>query len=273
MGEGEDRELLLGKHTPAVQHYAPQLLYPIARSDAREKLGLAGELPFTGVDVWHAYELSWLDGNDRPVARVGRFSIDAASPNIVESKSFKLYLNSLNGARFADVSEAMAIIVRDISDAAGAPVELQLYEVDDSRLSGARLPGTCIDHEPAAAEKGEPDGAMLQVREAVVEEKLYSHLLRSLCPVTGQPDWASVWVHYRGPALERSSLLRYLLAYRQHQEFHEQCAERMFSDLHNCLQPEFLHLQACYTRRGGLDINPFRSTSREARPLPRMARQ
>lgn len=267
-------ELLLGKTVPVVDEYAPQLLYPIARDEARNSLQLEVTLPFTGVDIWYAYELSWLDARGRPVARVGRFTVDALSPNIVESKSFKLYLNSLNNTRFASEGDAVATIRRDIGDAAGGPVALELFAVDDPALAGSALPGVCIDAAPLEEAAAAPSASLLIVAgETEVEEQLYSHLLRSLCPVTGQPDWATLWLHYRGPVLDHGSLLTYILAYRQHQEFHEQCAERMFCDLHKAINPAFLHLQALYTRRGGLDINPFRSTSASARPLPRLNRQ
>ena len=265
--------MLLGRQTPAADSYAPQLLYPIARHEGRQRLGLGDPLPFSGADLWHAYELSWLDANGKPVARVGRFTIPASSPNMVESKSFKLYLNSLNNTRFASDEEAGATIIADISAAAGELVELQLCEVGDSCLAGAALPGTCLDRLDVAVEEAEPDAAMLSPGAEQIEESLYSHLLRSLCPVTGQPDWATLWIQYRGPALDHSSLLRYIIAYRQHQEFHEQCVERMFRDIHQRCAPELLHIQAFYTRRGGLDISPFRSTDPTATPRPRLNRQ
>jgi 7-cyano-7-deazaguanine reductase len=272
--KGREPELLLGKNTPVVDAYAPELLYPIPRGLARGTLGLGPELPFYGVDLWHAYELSWLDITGRPVARVGRFTVPAGSPNIVESKSFKLYLNSLNNTRFGSEEEAGATLRGELSRVAGAPIELQLFAVDDAALAGERLPGECIDDCPAAVGNEGPGAALLEVDDnQVVEERLYSHLLRSLCPVTGQPDWATLWLHYRGNRVDRTSLLRYVLSYRRHQEFHEQCAERIFCDLQQRLAPRFIHLQACYTRRGGLDINPFRSSSPEARPLARLNRQ
>lgn len=266
-------ELLLGKHTPVVNHYAPELLFPIPRQSAREQLGLAVPLAFEGVDIWHGYELSWLDTHDKAQARIGRFSIPASTPNLVESKSFKLYLNSLNNAVFADDAEACACITKDLSAAAGGPVTLVLFAVDDPALAGGQLPGRCIDDAAGRWPRREPEAAMLRHGTAVVEEQLYSHLLRSLCPVTGQPDWATLWLHYRGPALEHAALLSYILAYREHQDFHEQCVERIFRDLQQCITPEFLHLQAFYTRRGGLDINPYRSTGGAAPLQLRLARQ
>jgi 7-cyano-7-deazaguanine reductase len=270
MGEG----MLLGRQTPVFDEYSPDLLYPIPRATGRALIG-CGETPlFRGTDLWHAYEMSWLDSTGKPVVRVGRFTIPASSPNIVESKSLKLYLNSLNNTRF-DSDEQVANIIRgDIAKVAGAGVALELLAADDACLAGAALSGHCLDELVVDATGQKPTADMLQLHTGgATEEKLYSHLLRSLCPVTGQPDWASVWIHYRGEALVHDSLLRYIIAYRTHQEFHEQCVERMFCDIHERTNPDLLHIQAFYTRRGGLDINPFRSTDPEAEPLPRLNRQ
>ncbi len=267
-------ELLLGKYTPVVETYSPEILYPIPRKSAREALGIVGMLPFYGVDQWHAYEMSWLDINGRPVSRVGRFSIPCESPNLVESKSFKLYLNSLNSTRFESEHAAKNCIVEDITAVAGVTVSLELFTADDTTLAGQRLEGFCLDGGNAPVVQSEPVQEMIIASESrEKEEMLYSHLLRSLCPVTGQPDWATVWVHYRGKAIDHDSLLGYIIAYRQHQEFHEQCVERIFRDLLSKCEPEFLHIQAFYTRRGGLDISPFRSTDKAANPQPRLNRQ
>lgn len=274
MMEGEHAGILLGRHTPVPHEYAPYILQSIPRATARQHLGIGTALPFHGTDLWHAYEMSWLDNDGKPVVRVGRFVVPASSPHIVESKSFKLYLNSLNSTRFATVEAARSTIVKDISDAAGEGVDLQLLGVGDPLLAGTALSGECLDDLPVDAWTGAPQAEQLQVQSGgIVEEVLYSHLLRSLCPVTGQPDWATVWLHYRGAAIEHSSLLQYIIAYREHQEFHEQCVERMFRDIARRCEPQFLHLQGFYTRRGGLDINPFRSTDPDARPLPRLNRQ
>lgn len=266
--------MLLGRETPVLQEYAPYILHAIPRATARQQLGIGTALPFHGADLWHAYEMSWLDSVGKPVVRVGRFTVPASSPHIVESKSFKLYLNSLNSTRFATPEAARAIIIEDISNATGETVDLQLLCVGDPSLAGTALPGKCLDDVPVESWSGEPRAGQLQVHTGrIVEEVVYSHLLRSLCPVTGQPDWATLWLHYRGAAVEHSSLLQYIIAYREHQEFHEQCAERMFCDIAQRCAPQFLHLQAFYTRRGGLDISPFRSTDAAARPLQRLNRQ
>jgi len=274
MADQFSREILLGRHTPVIEVYSPELLYPISRSEARDALGLTSPMPFFGVDLWHAYEMSWLDSNKKPVSRVGRFTIPATTPHLVESKSFKLYLNSLNNKIFDSEQSAIRCIIQDIAAVAGSSVQLQLFPPDDKALAGSVLNGLCLDDCNASTGVTEPAAGMIQLEaDTIVEETLFSHLLRSLCPVTGQPDWASVWVHYRGAAIDHSSLLTYIIAYRQHQEFHEQCVERMFRDIQLRCQPEFLHIQAFYTRRGGLDISPFRSTDANATAMPRLNRQ
>jgi 7-cyano-7-deazaguanine reductase len=268
-----DKELLLGRQTPVVEEYAPQLLYPILRSEGRANLGMSGEVAFDGVDLWHAYEMSWLDSTGKPEVRVGRFVIPADSPNMIESKSFKLYLNSLNNVRYKTEQDVVEVLRADIGGVAGAEVELQLFSPDDSRLAGHALPGTCIDDQALTASGGQPDASMLQRRPATTDQQLHTHLLRSLCPVTGQPDWASVYVHCQGCSIEPASLLSYIVAYRVHQEYHEQCVERMFVDIQQRIQPDFLKIQAFYTRRGGMDINPMRCSDPGAQPLSRMNRQ
>jgi len=272
-GPGE-RELLLGRQTPVADAYSPELLYPIPRAPARRDLGLGEPLPFVGVDVWHAYELSWLDAGGKPVARVGRFTVPASSPNMVESKSLKLYLNSLNNVRLESDEAATEIIRRDVGAVVGTAVELALFEPDDPGLVGQSPSGMCLDPLPVAMPEGEPSSELLALAgDEISDEMLYSHLLRSLCPVTGQPDWATVWLHYRGASLDHGALLAYILAYRQHQEFHEQCVERMYRDIHDFCKPEYLAVQALYTRRGGLDISPLRSSDATAEPLARLNRQ
>lgn len=272
MGD-KDGELLLGKNIAVVDEYSPQLLYPILRQTARSELGLDQSLPFNGVDLWHAYEVSWLDEHNKPIVRVGRFFIPANSPSMVESKSFKLYLNSLNGTNFSSEETLIETLRKDISATVGVAIELELLPVDAPELDGGVPDGTCLDGLHVEIDNSPPDSSLLSVGAEVVDESVYSHLLRSLCPVTGQPDWATVYIRYRGRSLAHESLLRYLIAFRQHQEFHEQCVERIFCDLHRLISPEFLEIQAFYTRRGGMDINPFRSTDPDPIPLSRMNRQ
>ena len=248
-------------------------MYPIAREKGRAALAADAVSSLSGADLWHAYEVSWLDASGKPQVRVGRFTVPASSPNMVESKSFKLYLNSLNSTRYASEEAVVSVLQRDLNSVTGAQVDVELLPVTDAALAGSQPAGRCIDDLDITAMDGMPSPELLRVAAAPLEQALHSHLLRSLCPVTGQPDWATVWVHYHGPALDPASLLQYLVAFRQHQEFHEQCVERIFCDLYKVIGPEFLHVQAFYTRRGGLDINPLRSTDPHARPLPRMNRQ
>jgi len=269
----ESAEMLLGKQVPVVDEYSPELLYPIPRERARHTLRIGATLPFHGCDLWHAYEMSWLDARGKPQVRVGRFTIPADSPNMVESKSFKLYLNSLNSTRFGAEDELLALMQADLACATGAEVGIELLGLDAPELDGRPLAGVCLDALEEDIPEESPSTALLRCWDDLVEETLYSHLLRSLCPVTGQPDWASVSIRYRGRAIDRAGLLRYIIAFRRHQEFHEQCVERMFMDISKAAQPDMLEIQACYTRRGGLDINPIRSTEPEPVPLPRLNRQ
>ncbi|WP_295467097.1 NADPH-dependent 7-cyano-7-deazaguanine reductase QueF [uncultured Pseudomonas sp.] len=254
----------LGKSTEYVSHYEPALLYPIPRAPKWAELGLnAASLPFRGVDVWTCYELSWLLPSGKPVVAIAEFAIPAASPNIIESKSFKLYLNSLNQSVFASWAELEAILVRDLSAAAGAPVGVTLLSLDDWAARGIQRPaGQCIDDLDITVDRyAEPQVQTLAVGEARNSQRFFSHLLKSNCPVTGQPDWGTVVVEYEaGLALDPASLLRYLVAFRQHADFHEQCVERIYLDLWQVLEPARLTVFARYVRRGGLDINPYRSS-------------
>jgi len=193
---------------------------------------------------------------------------------MIESKSFKLYLHSLNNTPFDSEGALRETIIADTSAVAGAALQLDLLSLDDPLLAGRAPGGECIDGLDFNPVAGAPVASTLKVQSAATAElKVFSHLLRSLCPVTGQPDWATLWLHYRGPVLDKRSLLQYLVSFREHSEYHEQCVERIFRDVGERVQPSFLHVQAFYTRRGGLDINPFRSSDPGARPLPRMARQ
>ncbi len=254
----------LGKSSDYVATYSPHLLFPIPRAPKWAELGLTAEtLPYQGVDLWNCYELSWLLPSGKPVVAIGEFEIPADSPNIIESKSFKLYLNSLNQSVFESREALLELMSADLSAAAGKPVRVRLRTLDEVAAEGvATLPGRCIDELDVAIERYDhPRPELLACdAERVVEESLHSHLLKSNCPVTGQPDWGSVVVEYRGAALQPESLLAYLVSFRQHADFHEQCVERIFLDLQRLLQPEKLTVYARYVRRGGLDINPYRST-------------
>lgn len=254
----------LGKTSEYVATYTPELLFPIPRAAKWAELGLTAQtLPYQGVDLWNCYELSWLTPSGKPVVAIAEFVIPADSPNIIESKSFKLYLNSLNQSIFATRDDLAAVLQRDLSGAAGVPVAVQLRSLTELEAEGfSRLPGACIDElEVVIDDYNQPQPELLRCDAGrVISESLHSHLLRSNCPVTGQPDWGSVVVEYTGAALDHSSFLRYLVSFRQHADFHEQCVERIFLDVQRLLKPQTLTVYARYLRRGGLDINPYRST-------------
>ena len=259
----------LGKSTEYRAEYAPELLFPIPRRAKRDELGLdEAALPFAGEDLWNAYEISWLNQRGKPLVAVGQFRVPADSPNLIESKSFKLYLNSFNQTRFENADAVSALLRQDLSAAAGKPVAVSLQPLDQIPTAVIGVPeGICLDDLDIDCERYQPVPEELRcVGEAIVEETLYSHLLKSNCLVTGQPDWAMVVIRYRGMPIDREGLLRYIVSFRDHNEFHEQCVERIFTDiLANC-HPQALAVHARYTRRGGLDINPFRSTGEYSAP-------
>ncbi|MEX5512248.1 NADPH-dependent 7-cyano-7-deazaguanine reductase QueF [Pseudomonas paralactis] len=267
----------LGKSSEYISTYTPSLLFPIPRAAKWAELGLSAEtLPYKGVDFWNCFELSWLLPSGKPVVAIGEFSIPADSPNIIESKSFKLYLNSLNQTAFADTQSLEATLQTDLSAAAGKPVAVRIRSLADIEAEGVMaLPGVCIDELDINVSSYEhPRPELLRCDDSrVVEESVHSHLLKSNCPVTSQPDWGSVVVEYRGAALDHASLLEYIVSFRQHSDFHEQCVERIFLDLQRLLKPEKLTVYARYVRRGGLDINPYRSTENTQFLNVRLARQ
>lgn len=269
--------LTLGKTTDYRDTYDASLLQGVPRSLNRDPLGLkADNLPFHGADIWTLYELSWLNANGLPQVAVGQVELDYASLNLVESKSFKLYLNSFNQTRFASWDEVRSTLQRDLSACAQGAVSVTLYRVDE--LEGqpvAHFAGLCIDDQDIAIDNYEFDAALLTDAASgdVVEETLVSHLLKSNCLITHQPDWGSVQIQYRGSKIDREKLLRYLVSFRHHNEFHEQCVERIFTDIQRFCQPESLSVYARYTRRGGLDINPWRSNTDFIPATGRLARQ
>ncbi len=254
----------LGKSSEYIATYTPSLLFPIPRLAKWAELGVSADaLPWQGVDFWNCFELSWLLPSGKPVVAIGEFAIPCDSPNIIESKSFKLYLNSLNQTVFESVAALQACLVQDLSAAAGKPVGVKVSTLAEVEGQGVTtLPGQCIDAlDVNISNYEQPQPELLRCSsERVVEETVHSHLLKSNCPVTGQPDWGSVVVEYKGRALDHASLLTYLISFRQHADFHEQCVERIYLDLKNLLKPEHLTVYARYVRRGGLDINPYRST-------------
>ena len=265
---------LLGREVAYPEHFDAGLLYPIARALGREQLGIeSATLPFVGIDRWHAYELSWLDTRGKPQVATATLQVPADSPNLIESKSLKLYLNSCNAARFDSADALRAQIQADLSAAAAAPVTMVFGLPPVQAGAGAAESVDAID---ISIESYGPPNASLLAADAAdsVEETLHSALLKSNCPVTGQPDWADVFIAYHGPRLDRASLLRYLVSFRDHAGFHEQCVERIFIDLLAQARPQWLSVEARYTRRGGLDINPWRATpGLMAPPAARCPRQ
>ncbi len=261
----------LGRSVDYPGAYAPELLFPIPRAPQRAALGLGADLPFHGEDLWTGYELGWLDARGKPRVAIAEFAVPATATHLVESKSFKLYLNGFAQERIASVEALQATLARDLSTAAGGDVAVQLFEPAHFPRALAGLAGDCIDGIELDIDcYGPPQSAFLSAAAGdEVEETLVSHLLRSNCPVTGQPDWASVQVAYAGPRLDRAGLLRYLVSFRQHSDFHEHCVERIFCDLQARCAPRRLSVYARYTRRGGLDINPYRSSEAGAR-APRL---
>ena len=274
----------LGKPAAYVDQYDPTLLFPLPRAPKREEIGISGAVPFLGADLWTAYELGWLNLRGKPQVALAHITVPAETPNIIESKSFKLYLNSFNNSRFADADTVRQVLRADLSEAAwrGAPavgaglgVRLLGPEMFDreplhelSGLSLDRLDLECTRYTPA------PELLTAAFHEQPVTETLTSHLLKSNCLVTGQPDWGSVQISYSGPQIDQEGLLKYIVSFRNHNEFHEQCVERIYMDIMAHCKPTKLAVYARYTRRGGLDINPWRSSHPQALPVSvRTARQ
>lgn len=255
----------LGRETPFPATVDPSVLFPIARADARAPLGIeTGALPFAGSDIWNAWEFSWLDARGKPRVAVVELRVPCDSPNLVESKSLKLYLGGYAMTRFDDAQDVRARIADDVSASVGAPIEVSLREPTEfERVRVRDLAGESLDDQriEITAYAG-PDPEPLCTRDGArpVEEALVTDLFRSRCPVTGQPDWASVQVRYRGMSVDRAGLLRYLVSYREHAAFHEACVERMFLDIQQRCRPLGLLVHARFLRRGGIDINPWRAT-------------
>ena len=269
--------LKLGQQTKYAEKYDRTLLQPVPRRLNRDQLNITATQPFTvGADIWTAYEISWLNPKGVPQVAIADVSIDFRSENLIESKSFKLYLNSFNQTTFADFADVQQTLQRDLQDCAQGEVNVRLNSLADyTAQSIVALSGDCIDAQDIEVRDYDFNAALLNhcTGEHLVEETLVSHLLKSNCLITQQPDWGSLQIHYVGKQINREQLLRYIISFRQHNEFHEQCVERIFCDLMQYAKPEKLTVYARYTRRGGLDINPYRSNFE---PLPqnvRLARQ
>lgn len=273
------KDLTLGHKTQYAHSYDPTLLQAVPRRLNRDSLGITESQPFTiGADLWTAFELSWLNPKGVPQVAIADVSIDYRSFNLIESKSFKLYLNSFNQSTFTDFSEVEKTLTQDLHQCAQGEVAVKLNSLDQYVNSTIdHLSGQCIDHQDIEINNYDFNAELLanctQIDSPIVEETLVSHLLKSNCLITNQPDWGSVQIHYVGKKINQEQLLRYLISFRNHNEFHEQCVERIYCDLMQYAQPEKLTVYARYTRRGGLDINPFRSNFENVPKNIRLARQ
>ena len=261
MSESSLTDSALGREVEYPDRYDPSLLFPIDRAPNRE--ALKHWASWQGADIWNAYEISWLNARGLPQVAIGRFVIPADSPRLIESKSFKLYLNSFNEERYKSAADVAAAMQADLSRVAGATVDVRLdTDLCSMEVACGPFAGECLDTLDVAVDRYLPDPALLRRApdDGVVTETLFSNLLKSNCPVTGQPDWGSVQIRYTGPRIDRGSLLKYIVSFRRHTEFHEHCVERMYCDIYEAIKPESLFVMARYTRRGGLDINPWRSS-------------
>lgn len=266
--------LSLGKTSKYHEYYAPELLQAVPRSLNRAELHLPDGLPFHGADRWNGYELSWLNSKGKPQIAILQALVPASSTNLIESKSFKLYLNSFNQSKIESLQTLQSTISKDLSACAGEQVAVKLFSPNQfSELQFAIWDAQCIDELDIEVDSYQLNPSYLLADGEQVSEALSSHLLKSNCLITNQPDWASILIRYHGRAINREGLLRYLISFRQHNEFHEQCVERIFCDLMHHCAPQKLSVYARYTRRGGLDINPFRSNFESIYPEQRLARQ
>lgn len=269
----------LGQTVEYVSTYQPKLLFAIAREEKRVEIGITGDLPFVGEDIWNAYEVSWLNLNGVPRVATAEFRFPADSPNIIESKSFKLYLNSFNQTKFESFESVRQTIKQDLEAASLASVEVRIDEVGiNQAILDQSADVTCIDHIDIAIDSYEYNPDLLNSKPLLdetssIEESLCSHLLKSNCLITSQPDWASIFIRYQGSPIDHARLLAYIISFRNHNEFHEQCVERIYSDIMSHCKPNKLTVYARYTRRGGLDINPWRSNFESNMANNRLIRQ
>lgn len=276
-GDKSLEALSLGKETQYHDQYDAGLLQGVPRSLNRDSLSLTAEnLPFHGGDIWTMYELSWLNNKGLPQVAIGHVELDATTENLIESKSFKLYLNSFNQTRFESWDIVEKTLLNDLTACAKGKVNLTIYPLSHFTSQPiVDFAGECIDEQDIEIDNYQFDVQWLNesTTDTLVEETLVSHLLKSNCLITNQPDWGSVAIQYKGKKIDREKLLRYLVSFRQHNEFHEQCVERIFHDIMQLCTPETLTVYARYTRRGGLDINPWRSNCEFVPEISRLARQ
>jgi 7-cyano-7-deazaguanine reductase len=261
--QNEVTDCELGKKSIYPQSYSAEYLYPISRADKRLEIGIAPDaLPFVGFDCWNHYEVSWLNEKGKPIVAIAEILYDCHSPCIIESKSLKLYFNSFNQFKFKSADEVIQTIQNDLEPRLKTAVTVALHSLNSAQVPTMKtaFAGTCLDELDIACARYTIDANFLHTENAVVSESVYSDLLKSNCLVTHQPDWGSVQISYEGNKINHEGLLRYIVSYRNHNEFHEQCIERIFVDILNRCQPKKLTVYGRYTRRGGLDINPYRST-------------
>jgi 7-cyano-7-deazaguanine reductase len=268
------QDSLLGKKTPYIETYSPDLLFPIPRKLARDKMGLPSLLPFGGVDIWNGYELSWLNPKGKPEVALVEIHFPCISPNLTESKSVKLYLNSFSQSYFDSFDIVAKTLEKDLSAAAEEAVTIKILPISDfTAQERGEFPGICLDQLDIQTKTYTVCPEFLITKPKEVTESLYSHLLKSNCLATGQPDWGSLLIRYSGPQIDRKGLLKYIISYRNHSGFAEHCVEHIFYDILTRCQPELLTVYARYTRRGGADINPFRSNFEHSPSNARQARQ
>ena len=242
--------------------YTPSLLEPIARQVQRQALGVAhGSLPFEGKDLWRAYEFTWLNDKGKPEVAVADFLIAGESTNLIESKSLKLYLGSFANTVFSRRDEVIQRLESDLTKTVQAPVGVRLVNSTEIQGEGVgQFDGILLDELDIDIVDYQCNPDLLDLESSmIIQENLHTHLFRSLCPLTGQPDFASIQVNYKGRGISHAGLLRYLISYREHSEFAEQVAERIFVDIMKQCGPERLGVAARYTRRGGIEINAYRS--------------
>ncbi|MGY8817520.1 MAG: NADPH-dependent 7-cyano-7-deazaguanine reductase QueF [Pseudomonadales bacterium] len=271
-----DNNFILGANTPYPSDYDSGLLCPILRKNGRQAIKIDDNYPFHGVDIWTAYEVSWLDLKGKPKFAIAEITVSCKTKNIVESKSLKLYLNSLNQRRCESSDGILTLMKKDIESCVEGPVDVYMYSLDDFHIRGLpSFSGILLDDLDVVVDSYKPDPSLLSVEESgeIVTETLYSHLLKTNCPVTNQPDWASIMIRYTGHPINAVGALKYIISYRHHQDFHEQCVERIYSEIYARCRPVELEVYARYCRRGGLDINPYRSSKKIHPPLIRISCQ